>query len=139
MNTRCSYCILRALKREAIMMGAMGLCSTPAVDPRNKNWILTDHFIVPPGQEWDRSTQGPHWRIRTECPEPLVCVCDRPLTPGLQVYGNSRDSANWPHMCPRCGYHAAVVADDGVTVIKCRAYGCGWQPSLGPRLPYGMI
>jgi hypothetical protein len=119
----CDYCIEGLLVREARIRGSAGICSSPVPDPRNPKWIMTRLFVVGPGEDWDKALWGPHWRATVSCPAPQKCVCDRLAPPGKQVWGNSRDEA-WPHKCPGCGYHAAVVADDGVTVIKCRAHDC---------------
>ncbi len=119
----CEFCVQRVLLREAIVRGSYSTCSTPAPDPRNPKWILTRIFVVGHGEKWDKTLFGPHYRITVTCPAPQKCVCDRPRPLGQQVWGNSSDES-WPHKCPECGYHAAVVADDGVTVIKCRAHDC---------------
>lgn len=147
----CDYCVEKLLVREARIRGSYGVYSTPIPDPRNRLWLLTRLFVVGPGEEWDKRRDGPHWRATVACPNSQKCVCDRPAPPGLQVWGNSRDPA-WPHLCPLCGYHAAVVADDGKTVIKCRAHNCArfcppgfetaeefhaWQASdNGPCVPF---
>jgi len=118
----CEFCVEKVLIFEAQARGAQGLCSAPIPDPRNPKWILTRLFVVGPGQTWDHRLEGPHWRATVSCPSPQKCVCDRPAPTGKQVWGNSRDEA-WPHKCPDCGYHAAVVANSG-TVLKCRAHDC---------------
>lgn len=112
----CDSCWLDWLYVEARSRG-LGVRTVPTADSRNPLWSLTRVYLVGPGAEADLKGV-------VACPAPDRCVCDRFSPPGRQVWGNSSDPV-WPHLCPACGYHAAWVADDGVTVVACRAASCG--------------
>lgn len=112
---KCDYCFERDLRAHAASVGG-GVGSKPMPDSRNPRWILTQLYVVE-CNDWGEV------RGVVACPGPQACVCDRPPPAGKQVYGNSRDPA-WPHKCPECGYHAAVVVEDGVTVLACRSHAC---------------